>query len=361
MRRLLLVLVLLGGGSVVGHAQTAPTDSAATTDEQDDDWLVLPFLGFGPTTGISGGMVAGYYQTDKRDDRGSSIQTSATVTQKRQLILKVAPELYLNDGRRRVQATLKARHFPDSFHGIGGNTPASAEESYTSRYVLADVILQQRVHSQLQVGPRLFVRAETITDPDSGGVIVQNRVPGADGGLTAGMGGAALWDARDSRHYPTTGTYADMRAMLHSAAWGSDYTFGKGQADVRGYRPLEWGVIAGQAYTEAVVGTAPFQVLPLLGGSRRMRGYSSGRLRDKVYWTVQAEYRLPLFWRLKGTAFASAGEVGPRVGTPLVTDVELAAGLGGRFRFTDGGVHGRLDVGYSRTGLKLYLGLGEAF
>jgi len=36
-------------------------------------------------------------------------------------------------------------------------------------------------------------------------------------------------------------------------------------------------------------------------------------------------------------------------------------GLGGRFRFTDDGVHGRLDLAYSPTGLELYVSLGEAF
>ena len=42
-------------------------------------------------------------------------------------------------------------------------------------------------------------------------------------------------------------------------------------------------------------------------------------------------------------------------------DVETAVGLGGRFRFTDDGVHGRLDLAYSPTGLELYMSLGEAF
>jgi hypothetical protein len=92
-----------------------------------------------------------------------------------------------------------------------------------------------------------------------------------------------------------------------------------------------------------------------------MRGYREGRYRDDVYWTTQAEYRFPLFWRLKGVAFASVGAVGPRLGGALARDVEAAVGLGGRFRFTDDGVHGRLDLAYSPTGLELYLSLGEAF
>jgi hypothetical protein len=44
-----------------------------------------------------------------------------------------------------------------------------------------------------------------------------------------------------------------------------------------------------------------------------------------------------------------------------VKGVETAVGLGGRLRLTEDGVHGRVDLAYSRTGVELYLSLGEAF
>jgi hemolysin activation/secretion protein len=133
------------------------------------------------------------------------------------------------------------------------------------------------------------------------------------------------------------------------------------ETDLRAYRPLGIGVLAGQVYTEAVTNTAPFQLLPLLGGPSRLRGYREGRFRDDVYWTAQAEYRMPLFWRFKATTFAAVGEVGPRVGGKLVQDVEAAVGIGGRLQLNDDGVHGRVDIAYGRSGLEFYLSLGEAF
>ena len=289
------------------------------------------------------------------------MQTTLTVTQRRQLIVEVTPELYLSGGRWRVQGGGKGTRYPSSFYGIGGETPARAEEKYTSRYGALDLVAQRRVRPHLRMGPRLRTRVGTITDADRGGLIDRGQVPGADGGTTIGVGASVFWDARNSLYYPTTGSFAEGALTLHSAAWGSDYTFGSMKTDLRGYRSVGPGVLAGQAYAKAVVGEAPFQLLPLLGGSSRMRGYRAGRLRDDVYWTVQAEYRFPLFWRFKGTTFAALGEVGPRIGAPLVTGIEAAVGIGGRFRFTDDGVHGRLDVAYSRTGPELYLSLGEAF
>ena len=352
-----LVAGLLVAGPV--HGQAPEPDTTTSTDTAD--WLLLPFASYAPDTKLAGGIVGGYYRPDGDGTRGSSVQSTVTVTQRRQLILQLTPELYLDDGRWRVQGELEASHFPNSFYGIGGDTPAAAEEEYTARSLLVDAAAQRRMRPNLRVGPRLFVRGDAVRDPEAGGRIDRGRVAGADGGLTVGLGGAVRWDGRDSRYYPRAGTYAAAGATLHSAAWGSAYTFGQVEADLRGYRPLGPGILAGQVYTEAVAGTAPFQQLPLLGGDERMRGYREGRFRDDVYWTAQAEYRFPLFWRLKGVAFASVGEVGPRWGAALVEDVEAAAGLGGRFRFTDDGVHGRLDLAYSPTGLELYLSLGEAF
>ena len=364
MTRFALLLLVFAVLAAPAHAQSSgATDRAADTTavKPDADWLLLPFASYAPDTKLAGGIVGGYYRPAQDGRPGSSVQSTITVTQRRQLIVQATPELYLSGGLWRVQGDLQGAHFPNSFYGIGGDTPANAEEKYTARYVSVDVTAQRRLLPNLRAGPRLFTRIGTVTEPDSGGRIDRGVVPGADGGVTVGLGGSVFWDARNNIYYPTSGSYAELVATLHSAAWGSDFTFGRLKTDLRGYRSVGPGVIAGQVYTDAVIGDAPFQLLPLLGGASRLRGYREGRFRDNVYWTAQVEYRFPLFWRLKGTAFASAGEVGPRVGTPLVRDVEVAAGLGGRLRFTDTGVHGRIDLAYSPTGLELYLSLGEAF
>ncbi|PSQ97598.1 MAG: hypothetical protein BRD55_01640 [Bacteroidetes bacterium SW_9_63_38] len=360
-----VVAAVLGAGPAWGQSHRATAPPVADTSIVDrvlgGNWLVLPFASYAPNTGVAGGLLAGYYQTEQPGRPASSVQSTATVTQKRQLIVQVAPEWYLEEGRWRVLGDGQAAHFPNTFYGIGGETPESAAEDYTARYVLFDLTVQRRLRPNLRVGPRVFVRAGTVTEPERGGTIAREGVPGADGGLTAGIGSALQWDARDRRYYPTTGTYATVDALLHSAAWGSDYTFGRGRTDLRAYRPLGIGVLAGQVYAEAVTGTAPFQLLPLLGGPDRLRGYQEGRFRDNVYWTAQAEYRFPLFWRFKATTFAALGEAGPRVGVPLVQDVEVAVGIGGRLQLNEDGVHGRVDVAYGREGLEFYLSLGEAF
>ena len=365
MRQLLLALLLAGGVAVSGHAQTPDSSAAGGVDTSaaagEANWLVLPYASYTPATKIAAGGAAGYYLPDTPQQSPSSVELTLTVTQRRQVTVAIDPELYLSRGRWRVEGALRGSKYPSSFHGIGGDTPAAAKESYTERYGTFDLTVQRRLRPHLYLGPRVFVRTSAVTDPDDGGLLDDERVAGAEGGVTAGLGAAARWDARDNVYYPTDGNYAEVVGTWYSTAWRSDHTYGHFKTDLRGYRPVGPGVLAAQAYAETVVGDAPFLLLPLLGGSDRMRGYRKGRFRDDMLWAAQTEYRVPLFWRFKGTVFVSAGEVGPRIGATLFEEIETAAGVGGRFRLTEDGIHGRLDVAYGRTGFEIYMSLGEAF
>lgn len=359
------LFLLLGGILQPACAQTAADSSnatqSATVDTATADWVVLPFASYAPATKLAGGVVAGYYLPAEDGTSPSSIQVMVKGTQRRQLVAQIESELYLAEGRWRVQGEVLGSKYPDVFYGIGGDTPPAAEESYTAQYGVLDLAAQRRLRPNLRIGPEVFVRLSSIREPDDGGTIDRGLVPGSEGGLNGGVGISGSWDARDSIYYPTTGVYGELISIWYSKAWGSDHTFARLTTDLRGYRSAGPGIVAGQVYGEATVGQAPFTLLPSLGGADQMRGYRQGRFRDNVYWTLQAEYRLPLFWRLKGTVFAAAGEVGPRLGPELFEGTEAAVGLGGRFRFTDDALHGRLDIAYSRTGVELYIAVGEAF
>ena len=365
---ILLSCCLIGDGRADGLPPSPPTPDTTRVDTAaSTDWLVLPFASYAPDTKIAVGLLGGYYRTGGVGRATADGQVSITVTQRRQVILQLTSELYSPRGAWRGLADVEASRYPNSFYGIGDNTPAEREETYTSRYLKADVSAQRRVQPHLRVGPRVFVWAET--DPTVEGACVSGRrtplacdaVPGSAGGRAVGVGGQVTWDTRDSRYYPRRGTFADVSALGHAPAWGSEETFARLVADLRGYHAVGPGVAAAQFYTEAVAGTAPFQLLPLLGGDERLRGYREGRYRDDVYWTAQAEYRMPLFWRFKATVFGAVGDVGGAVDGALVRTLEGAVGVGGRLRLTDDGVHGRLDVAYSPTGVEIYVSLGEAF
>ena len=347
------------------HAQ--PSDSTAAdslhpaSDAAAGDWLVLPFLSYEPKTKLATGVVGGYFQPNRPGRTPSSVQTGVTITQERQIILQLTPEFFYRDGQRRLAGEITLSRFPDEFFGIGGDTPADAAEDFTSRYATVEASLQRAVGDRLLVGPRVYGRLEMVTDTEDDGRLATQGIPGVDGGRTLGIGVAAVAEGRDNIYQPTDGSFVEAAALWHSAVLGSDYTFGRFTGDLRAYRSAGPITFAGQVYAEGVVGTPPFQILPLLGGSQRMRGYREGRYRDAVYWTTQAEVRAPLFWRFRATAFASVGEVGPRIGAHLFRNVQGAVGLGGRLRLNDEGVHGRADLAYGADGFEIYLSLLEAF
>lgn len=336
------------------------SDTTATdTSQVETSWLVLPFLAYAPETKISTGGVVGYYR-EPPGRRPSSLQSTLTLTQRRQIILQITPEVFWPDGTR-TAGEIALSSFPDTFFGIGGDTPESLAEDFTSRYLSVRATHQVELRSNLRVGPRVAARWEAITETDDGGVLDAGQLPGSDESLTTGIGAAALWDARDNLYYPRSGSYAEVAGIWHSSLVGSDFTFARFTADLRGYRSAGGVVMAAQVYTEAVAGTPSFQMLPQLGGSSLMRGYTEGRYRDSVYWTAQAEVRVPLFWRFKAVAFAGAGEVGPRLGPDLFSEIQGSVGLGGRLRLNDSGVHGRVDIAYGAGGPELYISLLEAF
>ncbi len=76
---------------------------------------------------------------------------------------------------------------------------------------------------------------------------------------------------------------------------------------------------------------------------------------------MQAEYRFPLVWRLRGVAFGGVGEVAARPTALASRTLRAAAGGGVRLRLTDDGVHLRADVASRGGEPDLYLIVLEAF
>lgn len=94
------------------------------------------------------------------------------------------------------------------------------------------------------------------------------------------------------------------------------------------------------------------------------RGYFQGRYRDRQLLAFQAEYRLPVVWRIGAVAFASAGQVGDVWGNIGMDRFHTALGGGIRFLVVpDEGVNIRADFayGFSVESGSFYLSFGEAF
>jgi len=340
------------------HGQ-ASSDSTAVPS---GSVLVLPNVFYTPETQIAGGLVLGYYRPLDVHSPPSSIQLAMIYTQRRQFYIQLQPELYWGRGRWWVVGEVWLSRYPNAFYGIGPRAPAAQEEEYTARIADFQGSIQREVRAGWRAGLRVRMRTEDVTDTAEGGLLDTRPVAGRTGGTTLGAGLVTTWDRRNNLYFPRQGYYVEARAMLHHVDAARQYPFARFMVDARHYWPVhDRHVLAVNGYVEAVAGTTPFQLLPLLGGADRMRGYREGRYRDNVLGLIQGAYRFPLFWRFKGAVFANAGNVAPQLGRLGQSTVKYAVGGGLRLRLNDEGVHGRVDYAIGPDGGALYVTLLEAF
>ena len=91
-------------------------------------------------------------------------------------------------------------------------------------------------------------------------------------------------------------------------------------------------------------------------------GHADRRFIDKNLAVVQAEYRFPIYKRLRGVAFGALGNVGETYGSIVSTDLKLSGGAGLRFQLNKKIMnHLRVDLAASKEGFQFYFTVGESF
>ena len=355
---LLLTGILLVPAGLPAQADPSPPDTAR---ESGPEWVALPFLLYTPETGLGGGGAVGHYRRFGEAPEPSSFLTALTVTVRKQVSLELLPDVYLSGGSR-VDGGIRLRHYPDVFYGIGQGTPEEVEEEYTSRVVEVEVRGRRPVGGGVRLGPEVRFRYERMWEVEEDGMLESATTRGHDGGTTVGLGVTAARDTRDNLFVPRKGSYVEASWTVHDRRLGSDFDFHRLLLDARRFLPVGQASTVGlHLYLEAAPGRAPFQLLPLLGGDNRLRGYREGRFRDRGYVAVQAEYRFPVWRRWSGVAFLGAGDVFRNPSDLGLSELEAAAGFGARFRLTDEGVTLRGDFALGREGTGVYFTLGHAF
>jgi len=357
-RRLALGLVLLFAVASGARAQ----DSAAVRRR----WLFLPGIGWTQETGVEVGFTVMTIATPRRDSvtRPTTTSTYIVRSQKGQTRGAIEMDRWLPDNRRRVQAALNAVEYPFSFFGIGDNTTAAQEERYVPRWLEGYVQVDERVRPHLYAIAGVRAGYQEVT-PKSPGLLQSELVPGSRVSRTMILTAGATYDTRDNVVSARRGQRASL-AYGHSApALGASYSYGRLDADWRGFRELSGHhVIAASASVVGVDGTVPFDQYAVIGGSRIMRGYPAGRFRDRWVSAVQGEYRSPLWLeRLGAVAFAGVGAAAPRPG--LLTDARAfpSAGVGARLQTDKVQRTGlRVDYAFAAYGFgSLYVGFNQAF
>jgi len=369
------VLTAVSAGRLAGSAapsafQEKAREESEKTEEQEKEKrsgiVALPVLFYTPETKLAFGGGGLYYfplTTDKTVNRPSSIAFSGVYTQRKQSYVELNPDFYLGHGYH-FQAVLRYSNFPDQIYGIGNTTSADREELFTSKYWWLNVEALKRVRGPVNAGLQYFFDSTRLAKVEEGGLLDSGDIPGSGGGTVSGLGPFMTYDNRDSIFFPIKGSFHQFSAMTFGRALGSDFRFNRLFLDLRKYHGFSASRVAAfQAQFLFETGDPPFWRMGLLGGEKIMRGYYSGRYRDRNMVAFQVEYRwVPVFWRIGLAAFAGLGDVADKPGHFDLGRFKYSYGLGLRFVLDPKQrLHLRLDFGRGKGTSGLYFTAAEAF
>jgi len=169
-------------------------------------------------------------------------------------------------------------------------------------------------------------------------------------------------DSRDHEQFPRDGWLIKARGIIYRESVGGDFNAETVKITANRYIPMrDQDVLALRLMVKDTSEDTPFFLVSSFGGSTDLRGYPSGRYRDRMMYAMQAEYRWHFRDRWILTGFAGVGEVADSFSN-FGKNFLPAAGVGARFVLSDKHrVSLSADVAVGNDGAEFYFGVGEAF
>ncbi|WP_109829627.1 BamA/TamA family outer membrane protein [Reichenbachiella versicolor] len=326
----------------------------------------IPIIFYTPETNLGFGGGAQFFltqQNNKFNQRRSNILASGIYTLKKQVIVDIKPQIYLAEGEFFLDMVYQYKVFPNSFWGVGNNTPDDNREEFNSTSNIIKVAFLRRIPSSLNFGLEYHYEHHYITKVEEEGLLAPGNILGSNKAVISGLGAVFNFDSRDNTASTSNGHFLQMSAKYSSINFGATSGYNKFVTDLRTYRPITSNsTLAFQVYTENNYGEVPFQGMAWFGGGERGRGYFKGRFMDLKMFVLQAEYRLRFHPRWTAAGFALAGNVGPQT-SEMINSVKSSYGGGIRYKLTkDEDIRIRLDFGFGQNGSNgIYFGVNEAF
>ncbi len=368
MRRSPLLLVLLAFSfSVKGQDLPESVQTVKDTVRKvNNRAIVIPIIYYTPETKFAigvGGTYTFHLGHDTTGARPSNFQFGGVVTQLKQLGFYIPFQLYFKRERYNVYGEVSYYRFNYYFFGIGNN-PAPDKENYGVTFPRLRVTALRRITDYLYGGIRYSLDNVDITNVDPSGLLHLGTITGSSGGKASSLGLTLKYDNRDNLFYPTKGYFAEFYVQANDQWTGSDFNYLKSSIDLSAYYSNSFHhTLCLNFNATSETGNPPFYDLSLLGGSRKMRGFYEGRFRDKDLVAAQAEYRMPLFWRIGSAVFVSSGYVAGKLTDLQITQLHLSYGAGLRYTIDrKQKINLRLDYGLTNNGENgVYVLISEAF
>jgi hypothetical protein len=341
-----------------------------TTNIREPQFIAYPTLAFAPETRWEFGLSSLYVYYAQKDttNRLSEIYGFTFYTLERQYGLWADHSLYTRQNSWTFLGRVRYQNFPLLYYGIGPHTAPQ----YLARVDAQQLNIKERVLKKLKknffVGPEIDLQqlwSVRFVPHDQNNL---EKPMGSEGSFNLGFGGGILYDNRHNVLNVRDGGFAELALLHYDKRWGSTYSFTSIISDNRLYKPVnKRDVFAAQLFGQFTIGQPPFNQLSMLGGESLMRGYYTGRFRDRNQLAAQIEYRmLPIPFaftkRLGATVFAGTGTVFDHFKNITTRDIVWAGGVGLRFLlFPKKDIFSRVDMAFTKEGRGIYIFIGEAF
>jgi outer membrane protein assembly factor BamA len=326
----------------------------------------LPVFFYTPDTkfgGGAGGLSTFNFPSDSLNARRSSVTVGAVYTQLKQVLLYFPFQLFPQNQRYWISGEVGYYRYIFNFFGTGNDIPSSFIEKYDATFPRLRLNASRQLRPGLYAGVRYAFDRFSFQLRDSTGLLIREDIVGYNGGTVSGAGLGMNYDTRDVLFFPRKGWLIDAQLYAEDKLTGSDFKYQRFAADVAHYVPVgKKSVLALNAVAVVSVGEVPFHQMPVIGGTRRMRGYFEGKYRDNNLFMLQSEYRMPLFWRIGAVAFGGLGVVSRRLGDTDLEHLRYNYGAGIRIQIDKvQKINVRLDYGLGYRSRGFYLTFGEAF
>ena len=335
-------------------------------------FVIVPVLTNAPETGVEVGgsaLFSFYSDTTARNTNVSNVFGYASITTRDQTTLTLSSAYWFPGNTIHLSGAVGYINYPFDFYGIGNATSENNQDK------LGEHRFKLNVEAEMKVGD-FFVGVVAggfdyrISDSNPASIYHSDpSVQDKQGGPSVFAGPSIIFDSRNNNTYTTSGTIVTaylniMQGMLSN----NNYQGGFFNVEYSGFFSLDKQLVLGFDVQEQslVGGQSPFYLMPALGSDEMMRGYYTGRFRDRNFLAGQTELRYRISKRFGIVGFAGTGEV-------FHTDFDshdLKPDYGGGVRYffdVQKGLSIRMDygVGEKRPGESrqqgLYVALGEAF
>ncbi len=346
------------------------------TVKRPKKYLLIPVVFKSPETGWAVGLSGAYYfkTTPKNDSttRSSIIQSIVMFTQRGQNIQAIDGTIYFPHEKNILYLQSSHSFFPDYFWGLGQNTKNDWRQHYAFEHVLFSPHIKHKVRKHIFLGAigefqyvfNVIKLKDKNRTRDSIGIFDTTNFLGKQNYLVSGLGFSLGYDTRNSNNWPTKGIFVQTVCTGFNQLFLSTFNLAKVVIDARVFKKTFYNqVVAFQFYNYSIIGQVPLREFAGLGGANNLRGFYTGRYRANCFYSLIAEYRMPIYKRFACVLFGGMGDVYDKVSEINIQSIKYAYGGGLRIELLrNERLNLRLDYGYSDKKNKgFYFTVGECF